>query len=168
MMRDMLCIKFFKIGFTSTSAINDSLSFKFNGLSHICPSYQPDSSYSTFSEVNLLNIWFQPRYNLMEKRNGIDKLQKKLNNIYLNLSVSKYILPDEIIINKRKVPIQNLSNINKKDFLDFGDEKIFDLDNSINSLVGCWSLGTGQFGWFILAFYGNFKLSPFPQKDSRS
>ena len=67
----------------------------------------------------------------------MDKLQKKLNKMYFNLVVSKYTLPEEIKTNKIKVTTQNISNINKKDFLDFGHENILDLDNSINSLVGC-------------------------------
>ena len=67
----------------------------------------------------------------------MDKLQKKLNKMYFNLVVSKYTLPEEIKINKIKVTTQSLSNINKKDFLDFGHENILDLDNSINSFVGC-------------------------------
>tara|TARA_A100000164_G_C21483477_1_gene574521 strand:- start:273 stop:587 length:315 start_codon:yes stop_codon:yes gene_type:complete len=104
----------------------------------------------------------------MEKRNGKDKLQNKLNNMYLNVALSKYTLPEDITINKRKFPTQNLNNINKKDFFDFGQENILDLDNSINSLVGCWFLGTGQLDWIINDSYGNFKLSPLPQKDSRS
>ena len=49
-----ICIKFFKIGFTSIDAISDSCSFKTNGFIHTWPSYHPDSSYSTLSEVNLL------------------------------------------------------------------------------------------------------------------
>ena len=56
--------KFFKIGFTSLKAIRDSFSFKTSGFIHTWPSYHPDSSYSTLSEVNLLNTWFQPMYNL--------------------------------------------------------------------------------------------------------
>ena len=104
----------------------------------------------------------------MEKRNGKDKLQNKLNNTYLKVSVSKYTLPEEITINRRKVPTQNLSKMNRKDFFDFGQENILDLDNSINSLVGCWFLGTGQLDGIINNIYGNFKLSPLPQNDSRS
>ena len=50
-----ICIKFFKIGFTSIDAISDSFSFKTNGFIQTCPSYQPDSSYSTLSDINLLN-----------------------------------------------------------------------------------------------------------------
>ena len=164
----MVCIKFFKIGFTSKSAINDSFSFKFNGLIHIWPSYQPDSSYSIFSEVNLLKIWFQPRYNLREKRKGKDKLLKKLNKIYFNVEVSKYTLPEEIAKSIIKVPTQYLIKINEKDFFDFGKENILDFDNSINSLVGCWSLGTGQLDGFINLVYGKFKSSPLLQNDSRS
>ena len=56
--------------------------------------------------------------------------------MYLNVEVSKYTLPEEIIINKRKDPTQNLSNINKKDFFDFGQVNILDFDNSINSFIG--------------------------------
>tara|TARA_S200000501_G_C20170374_1_gene459787 strand:- start:154 stop:309 length:156 start_codon:yes stop_codon:yes gene_type:complete len=51
--------------------------------------------------------------------------------------VSKYVLPEEITINKKNVTAQNIININENDFLDFGNEKILDFDNSINSLVGC-------------------------------
>ena len=40
----------------SIEAISDSFSFRVNGFIHTRPSYQPDSSYSTFSEVNLLKI----------------------------------------------------------------------------------------------------------------
>jgi hypothetical protein len=32
---ERICIKFFKIGFTSIEAISDSFSFKTNGFSHI-------------------------------------------------------------------------------------------------------------------------------------
>ena len=73
-----------------------------------------------------------------------------------------------MIINKIKVPIQNLSKINEKDFFDFGHENILDLDNSINSFVGCWFIGTGLLELLIKIVYGNFKLSPLLQKDSRS
>ena len=47
------------------------------------------------------------------------------------------------------VPIQNFNNISENDFFDFGHEKILDFDNSINSLVGCCSLGTGHIDSFI-------------------
>ena len=57
--------------------------------------------------------------------------------MYLKVEVSKYTLPEEIITNIKNVTAQNFSNINKKDFFDFGQENILDLDNSINSLVGC-------------------------------
>ena len=57
--------------------------------------------------------------------------------MYLNVEVSKNTLPEEITTNKKNVPAQNFSNINKKDFFDFGKQKIFDCDNSINSFVGC-------------------------------
>ena len=57
--------------------------------------------------------------------------------MYFNVEVSKNILPEEIAKNTIKVPIQNLINKNEKIFFDFGKEKIFDFDNSMNSLVGC-------------------------------
>ena len=104
---EKIWFKFFKIGFTSIEAISDSFSFKNNGLVHTWPSYQPDSSYSTFSDVNLLNTWFQPRYNLIEINRGIDKLLNKLNKVYFRRDVLKYILPEEITINSMKAPAQN-------------------------------------------------------------
>ena len=132
------------MGFTSIEAISDSFSFKTNGFIHIWPSYQPDSSYSTFSDVNLLNTWFQPRYNLIEIKSGIDKLLKKLNSVYFKSDVLKYILPEEITRNKTNPANQNLINTITKDFFVFGQEKINDFDNSIYSFVGCCSLGTGH------------------------
>jgi len=36
-----------------------------------------------------------------------------------------------------------------KDFFVFGQEKILDFDNSMNSFVGCCSLGTGHLDSFI-------------------
>ena len=57
--------------------------------------------------------------------------------MYLNVDVSKYTLPEEITTNIKNVPIQNFSNISKKDFFDFGHVNILDFDNSINSFVGC-------------------------------
>jgi len=80
---------------------------------------------------------------------GIDKLLKKLNKIYFKIDVLKYILPEEIIRNKIKDPIQNLINTRIKDFFVFDQENIIDLDNSINSLVGCCSFGTGHVDSFI-------------------
>ena len=68
---------------------------------------------------------------------GKDKLVKRLNKIYFSVEVLKYVLPEEITINTRKVTNQNLSNTKENDFFDFGQEKILDLDSSINSLVGC-------------------------------
>ena len=130
-------------------AISDSFSFNVNGLIHTWPSYQPDSSYSTFSEVNLLNTWFQPRYNLIVISSGIDKLLKKLNNMYFKMEGLKYTLPEEIMRNKTKVPNQNLINTRISAFFVFGQEKTLDFDNSMNSLVGCCSLGTGHLGLFI-------------------
>ena len=54
------------------------------------------------------------------------------------------------------------------DFFVFGHEKIADLDNSMNSFVGCCSLGTGHLVSFINDNYGNVRLSPLLQNDSRS
>ena len=99
---------------------------------------------------------------------GIDKLLKKLNRTYFKRDVLKYTLPEEIAINRIKVPNQNLINTIINDFFVFGQEKILDFDNSINSLVGCCSLGTGQFDSFINNNYGNERLSPLLQNDSRS
>ena len=80
----------------------------------------------------------------MEIKRGIDKLQKKLKVIYFKRDVLKYMLPEEITINSIKVTNQNLINIRIKDFFVFGQEKIEDFDNSMNSFVGCCSLGTGH------------------------
>ena len=146
---ERIWIKFLKIGFTSIEAISISFSLKTNGFSHTWPSYQPDSSYSTFSEINLLNMWFHPKYNLIVIKRGIDKLLKKLNKIYFKSEVLKYTLPQEITRNRIKAPTQKLINIRISDFFVFGHEKILDLDNSMNSFVGCCSLGTGHLDWFI-------------------
>ena len=146
---ERIWIKFFKIGFTSTEAISDSFSFKINGFIHTWPSYQPDSSYSILSDVNLLNTWFQPIYSLREIKRGIDKLLKKLNRTYLKIEVQKYIHPEEITRNKTNDPNQNLINTRISDFLVLGQEKINDVDNSMYSLVGCCSLGTGHIDSFI-------------------
>ena len=132
------------MGFTSIEAISDSFSFRINGFIHTWPSYQPDSSYSTFSDVNLLNTCFQPRYSLIVINRGIDKLLKKLNRIYFKSDVLKYTLPEEITRNRTKAPTQNFINIRISDFFVFGQEKILDFDNSMNSFVGCCSLGTGH------------------------
>ena len=43
-----------------------------------------------------------------------------------------------------KVIIQDLIKTIQKDFFDLGQEKNFELDNSINSFVGCCSFGTGH------------------------
>ena len=69
--------------------------------------------------------------------------------MYSLSDVLKKVLPEEISINKRKVAAQNLTNTMINDFLVFGHENILDLDNSINSLVGCCSFGTGHLDWFI-------------------
>ena len=80
----------------------------------------------------------------------------------------KYILPEEITRKTIKVPIQNLISAKINDFFDFGQEKIFDFDNSMNSFVGCCSLGTGHLDSFMNTNYGNVRLSPLLQNDSRS
>ena len=79
----------------------------------------------------------------------MDKLLKKLISTYFNKNVLKYILPEEITRNRKKAPIQNFINTELSDFFVFGHEKIMDFDNSINSFVGCCSLGTGHFESFI-------------------
>ena len=73
------------------------------------------------------------------------------------MDVLKYILPEEITRNRTKVIIQNFINTKIKDFFVLGQEKIFDFDNSMNSLVGCCSLGTGQLDSFIKTNYGNVR-----------
>ena len=77
-------------------------------------------------------------------------LLKKLNSTYFNRDVLKYILPEEITRNKRKAPAQNLINTKISDFFVFGQEKIKDFDNSMNSFVGCCSLGTGHLDSLIM------------------
>ena len=69
--------------------------------------------------------------------------------MYLKIDVLKYILPEEITINKIKAPNQNLINTRNSDLFDFGQEKMLDFDNSMNSFVGCCSLGTGHLDWFM-------------------
>ena len=88
--------------------------------------------------------------------------------MYLRIDVLKYILPEEITRNKIKVPSQNLNNTIIRDFFVFGKEKILDFDNSMNSFVGCCSKGTGHLDSFISNNYGNVRLSPLLQNDSRS
>ena len=61
----------------------------------------------------------------------------------------KYILPVEIIIKITKAPSQNLISTLISDFFVFGQEKITDFDNSMNSFVGCCSLGTGHLDSFM-------------------
>ena len=80
----------------------------------------------------------------MEINKGIDRLQKKLNRTYLKMDVLKYTLPEEITRKIKKATTQNLSNTRINDFFVFGQEKILDFDNSMNSFVGCCSLGTGH------------------------
>ena len=85
----------------------------------------------------------------MEIKRGIDKLLKKLSRTYLKIDVLKYTLPEEITKNRTKAANQNLINIKISDFFVFGQEKILDFDSSINSFVGCCSLGTGHLDSFI-------------------
>ena len=80
----------------------------------------------------------------MEIRRGIDKLLKKLISMYLKIDFSKYILPEEITRKITKATNQNFINTKISDFLVFGQEKMIDFDNSMNSFVGCCSLGTGH------------------------
>ena len=65
------------------------------------------------------------------------------------MDVLKYILPEEITRKRIKAKNQILINTSINDFFVFGQEKIFDFDNSINSFVGCCSLGTGHLDSFI-------------------
>ena len=81
---------------------------------------------------------------MIEINRGIDILLKKLNKIYFKRDVLKYMLPEEITRNMMKEHTQNLINTEINDFFVFGHEKIVDFDNSINSFVGCCSLGTGH------------------------
>ena len=98
----------------------------------------------------------------------MDKLLKKLKRIYFRRYVLKYMLPEEITRNRIKDPTQNFANTRIRDFFVFGQENILDFDNSMNSLVGCCSLGTGHLESFINDNYGNMRLSPLLQNDSRS
>ena len=59
------------------------------------------------------------------------------------------MLPVEIKIKKTKVPNQNLIKTRINDCLFFGHEKMADFDNSMNSFVGCCSLGTGHLVSFM-------------------
>ena len=84
------------------------------------------------------------------------------------MDVLKYTLPEEITRNTTKATNQNLINKSISDFFVFGQEKMIDFDNSINSFVGCCSLGTGHLDSFMNDNYGNARLSPLLQNDSRS
>ena len=70
--------------------------------------------------------------------------------MYFNSDVLKYILPEEITRNSTKPPNQNLTNAKINDFFVFGQEKMKDLDNSMNSFVGCCSFGTGHLDSLII------------------
>ena len=54
------------------------------------------------------------------------------------------MLPVEIIKNRVKATAQNLIKTSINDFFVLGQEKKVDFDNSMNSFVGCCSLGTGH------------------------
>ena len=69
--------------------------------------------------------------------------------MYFKSDDLKYILPEEIIRNRIKATDQNLINTRISDFFVLGQEKITDFDNSMNSFVGCCSLGTGHLDSFI-------------------
>ena len=73
----------------------------------------------------------------MEINRGIDKLVKKLKRMYFIVNNLKYALPEEIKRNKTNEVIQNLIKTRISDFFVFGQEKIGDFDNSINSFDGC-------------------------------
>ena len=51
--------------------------------------------------------------------------------------------------NRTKAPNQNFVKMRIRDFFVFGQEKILDFVNSMNSFVGCCSLGTGHLESFI-------------------
>jgi hypothetical protein len=88
----------------------------------------------------------------MDTKIGIDKLLKKLNKIYFKMDVLKYILPEEITRNKTKALTQNLLIKTISEIFVFGVEKNLDLDNSMNSFVGCCSRGTGHLVFFMKKF----------------
>ena len=69
--------------------------------------------------------------------------------MYFRGDVLKYTLPEEMTRNRTKAPTQNFIKIRISDFFVFGQEKILDFDNSMNSFVGCCSLGTGHLDSFI-------------------
>ena len=69
--------------------------------------------------------------------------------MYLKRDVLKYTLPEEMTRNRTKAPTQNFPKIRINDFFVFGQEKILDFDNSMNSFVGCCSLGTGHLNSFM-------------------
>ena len=69
--------------------------------------------------------------------------------MYFNIDVWKYILPDDITMNITNATIQNLIKTINRDFFVFGQEKMIDSDSSMNSFVGCCSLGTGHLYSFI-------------------
>ena len=90
-------------------------------------------------------------------------------SVYFKSSLLKYTLPQEMIRNRTKAPTQNFIKIRISDFFVLGQENMVDFDNSINSFVGCCSLGTGHLDSFIIKDnYGKLRLSPLLQNDSRS
>ena len=77
------------------------------------------------------------------------------------MDVLKYILPEEITRNREKANTQNYINTRISDCFVFGQEKILDFDNSMNSFVGCCSLGTGHLDSFIKLWkYKGIAITP--------
>ena len=70
--------------------------------------------------------------------------------IFLKINFSKFELPEEIMRNITKATTQNFINTKTNDFFVFGQEKIDDFDNSMNSFMGCCSLGTGHLESLII------------------
>ena len=99
----LILIKFWLGAFVLFLVISSgSVYFKTSLLKYILLSF-----FSSLSIPLLISI----RYNLIEIKRGIDKLQKKLNKIYFKVDVLKYTLPEEIIRNRTKAPTQNFINI---------------------------------------------------------
>jgi len=65
--------------------------------------------------------------------------------------------------NRTKAPTQNFTKIRISDFFVFGQEKILDFDNSMNSFVGCCSLGTGHLYSFIIKLWKYMIISITPE-----
>ena len=61
---------------------------------------------------------------------------------YMDNHLKRPEIQDAILLGSGNA--QRFSKTIQKDFFDLGQEKIFELDNSINSFVGCCSFGTGH------------------------